>query len=70
MRLTLDERRAWIARWTYATETARVTGRVIFGQLWEIDPEPNDFLLVTYAEGIADELNRPSPLMQMLAERR
>lgn len=59
-----------ITRWDAAVFTARVTGRVIFGQLWMPDPTLDDLLHATYAQAITDLVGAPSALYVALYMRR
>jgi len=52
--------------WSYAVETARLTGRVIFGQLWLRDPSFDDMLQAAFLPSLEAAVNRPSPLVELL----
>ena len=58
------------ARWTYAVETARVTGRVIFGQLWMPDCTFDDAVKAVWFSKIEAQLNTPSPLLMAIRGQR
>ena len=62
MRRTLTEVERCVALWSLAVDTASVTGRVIFGQLWYPDPSVDDLLRASYERSIADYMNSVSPL--------
>lgn len=53
--------------WSLAIETAKATGRVIFGQLWvPEDPTVDDILYVQFAPAIIAALNKPSIVLEAL----
>ena len=62
MRRTRAEVERYVELWSFAGETAAVTGRVIFGQLWYPDPSIDDILRATYERSVGDAINVVSPL--------
>lgn len=53
-------------RHTYLQQVARVTGRVVFGQLWQPDPSLDDILYVAYHPAITQQLNLSSPFADLM----
>jgi len=60
--MTGTEARAYLNRYDVACFTARVTGRVVFGQLWMSDPTTDLILKAHYADYVADAINSATPL--------
>ena len=58
----------YVKLWSLAVDTAAVTGRIIFGQLWYPDPSINDLLRASHERSIADAINSVSPLHALFNE--
>ena len=67
LRRTLAEVEHYVYLWTLAVYTAKVTGRVIFGQLWYPDPSTDDIFRASYERHIADGINAACPLQAYFA---